>query len=144
MGHSKRTPSVMANKAFYFPKGGGKLLGGQGQAVNEFRKAVDEKNTYEVVRIVVPHVLFYLPNGPSKKPLYYAFSLAYKLLKESEDHSFEDEIENKGIRVVVNGGWDIIEKELTRRNVNSSLMNLTERAYKRTMTEIINERVDVI
>ena len=89
-----------------------------------------------------------LPNGAAKTPIYVAASeatyFAYKWKTEGLDRALRESGRRIGkeyaVPALVNRSWD----EIAKRVPPSPLSGYAERAYKKTMTQILNKGVDAL
>jgi hypothetical protein len=110
------------------------------------------QNTASIVDNVMRTFLPYLPNGNVKTPVYCAASELVRYAYMINEKGFENATVSMGIRVTkeyiipytANATWDYTNSNLIRNNLPYPTNVYAEKAFKRTMIEIMNEGADAV
>jgi len=132
MGHSNRPDGFVNNKNFRVLKDGEML--DHNSTLKEFSDSINKKHATKLARMVAPHMIAAMPNGPVKLPIYTCATIAYDLYQSKDVNKFT---KDKSAEYIAQSSWEIIENKTVEKGVNKSLVKYCEPAYKKTMQSIV-------
>ena len=111
-----------------------------------------DQNSAEIVDEVIRTFLPFLPNGSVKTPVYCAASELIRYAYMIQEKGVEKATISMGARLakeyivpyVANAAWSQVNSHLVKNNLTYPANRYAEKAFKRTMVEIMNKGVDAI
>lgn len=124
--------------------------GSSGNLNNQLRDK--DHNSVEIVDNVIRTFLPFLPNGNVKTPVYCAASELIRYAYMIQEKGVEKATVSMGVRLtkeyvipyVANAAWDQVNNHLLENNLTYPANRYAEKAFKRTIIEIMNKGADAI
>jgi len=121
---------------------------------NAWKHVVDDlsegaEKAAPIVDSAIKTVLPMLPNGSAKTPMYYAGTEGLRFLMDVDKYGFEEAVKREGVRLtrelVAPRTSDALWSKVSEKDpglANSPMGTYAERAFKKTMNDIITRGVE--